>query len=302
MDEGEKNLVRQSLRAALALPPDDLAEILAAFGWAELARTDEAFAVTTLFEELGRAVLDTEALDLATTVLAGLDEDLAVLWPLSGLAAPGSTDASAAVDGVALRSVVGAQRLYVAGSDGLRLLEVTSLTQRLLGGMAEGTGWVRVQATGALGPPIGDEGADERRFRLALSSELVGLSERTIAVAVEHVTGRQQFGQPIGAYQAVRFRLAEAYAEMVGARALVEAAWEDGSPSSITLAHAGACGAADAVGKQALQVCGAIGFSAEHALPGLVKRAFALAALLPPCSPQQIGAALERVPVPVGSF
>lgn len=302
MDEEQESLVRDSVRAALASPPDDLAAVLAAFGWAELVEADEAFAVTTLFEELGRRALDTDALDLVTAAWAGPAGDLAVLWPLSAATSPFTMDASPTFEGVALRSVGTVRRLYVPRSGGLHLLDMSSLTETTLGGMAEGMAWVRVRAEGTLSLGVGDGAEIERRCRLALSSELVGVAQRTIDVAAEHVSGRQQFGQPIGAYQAVRFRLAEAYAEMVGARALVAAAWEDGSAASAALAHGAASAAGDTVAKHALQVCGAMGFSAEHALPGLVKRSFALAALIRPISAEQIGARLERVPAPVGTF
>ena len=159
-----------------------------------------------------------------------------------------------------------------------------------------------MRAEGNVGGGVGDWCEIERRSRLALSSELVGVAERTVDVAAEHVSSRKQFGQPIGAYQAVRFRLAEAYAETVGARALVAAAVEDGSVTSAHLAHAAASLAGDAVAKHALQVCGAIGFSAEHALPGLVKRTFALAALLGTSSPGSLGFLWRGSPLRSWSF
>jgi hypothetical protein len=301
VDEDEQLLVLASLRTAIASATDDLAAVLTDFGWAELAEADEAFAVITLFEELGRGVLDTNALDLVTATLMGLDADLTVLWPISA-ATNGSFEwVPPTFEGVTLRSVA-SRSLFVPGPDGLHQLGVSSLTETTLGGMAEGTAWMRVQAEGIPEPGVGDWGVIERRGRLALASELIGVAERTIDVAAEHVSAREQFGQPIGAYQAVRFRLAEAYAEMVGARALVAGAWEDGSSASARLAQAAACVAADVVAKHALQVCGAIGFSAEHPLPGLVRRAVALAGVLPPSSARQIGASLEPVPNPVASY
>ena len=106
------------------------------------------------------------------------------------------------------------------------------------------------------------------------------MAQRIVDVAVAHASERRQFGRPIGANQAVRHRLAEAYSDVVGARALVAAAWEDGSPSAAAWAKAVAGTAQDAVAKQAIQVCGAIGLSEEHELPRLVRRGFALDALL----------------------
>jgi alkylation response protein AidB-like acyl-CoA dehydrogenase len=67
-----------------------------------------------------------------------------------------------------------------------------------------------------------------------------------------------------------------------------------------------AADAHDTVAKHAMQVCGAIGLSGEHPLPALVRRGFALDAVLG--SSRQlhswVGAALEAdgVPEPVGRF
>ena len=45
----------------------------------------------------------------------------------------------------------------------------------------------------------------------------------------------------------------------------------------------------DTVGKHAMQVCGAIGLSEEHAVPRLVRRAFVLGASVPPPGPAALG-------------
>jgi alkylation response protein AidB-like acyl-CoA dehydrogenase len=140
--------------------------------------------------------------------------------------------------------------------------------------------WVRVCGRGVRTTDFGAWSAIEHRARLGIASELVGVAQRILDTAVAHASERRQFGRPIGANQAVRHRLAEAYSDLVGARALVAAAWEDGSPSAAACAKAVAGLAHDAVAKQAIQVCGAIGLSEEHPLPRLVRRGFALDALL----------------------
>jgi alkylation response protein AidB-like acyl-CoA dehydrogenase len=146
--------------------------------------------------------------------------------------------------------------------------------------MARDLPWVAIEVLGPVGPPLASWGDVERRAVLALSSELVGVAQRILDVAVAQVSTREQFGRPIGTYQAVRFRMAEAYADIVGARGLVSAAWRDGSDESASWAKAVSGGAFDAVAKHAMQVCGAIGLSEEHQLPGLVRRGFCLDALL----------------------
>jgi alkylation response protein AidB-like acyl-CoA dehydrogenase len=157
---------------------------------------------------------------------------------------------------------------------------VSFLDEAPMAGMARDLMWVRVRARGVRVADLGAWSAIERRARLAIASELVGVGQRILDGAVRHASERRQFGRPIGANQAVRHRLAEAYSDLVGARALVAAAWEDGSPSAAAYAKAVAGIALDAVAKQAIQVCGAIGLSDEHELPGLVRRGFALDALL----------------------
>jgi hypothetical protein len=292
MDDDLQTLVRTSVREALVRNPDDVAVALEAFGWTDFVTTDEAFACTVLFEELGYLGVAGDALDVVTAEILGLDERAAVIWPLG----PGPDDGTAA--GVLLRGDADSAHRVLGPVQG-RLVDVepASIEAAPLGGMAGESGWVRVRAAGRSGADHGAWDDVLRRARLALASELVGSAQRILEVAVEQVCARRQFGRPIAANQAVRFRLAEAYAEMAGARALAAAAWDDGSASAAAAAKEVAGGAHDAVGKHALQVCGAIGFSEEHALPALVRRGYALDALLHPGAPTSVD-----VPVAVGSF
>ena len=175
------------------------------------------------------------------------------------------------------------------------------IEEERLVGMAGDSGWRRVRAHGVCGADVGSWSAVARRARLALASELVAVTQRILDVATDQVSTRRQFGRPIGANQSVRFRLAEGFAELAGARALIAAAWEDGSPDASVWAKAVAGATHDSVAKHALQVCGAIGLSDEHPLPGLVRRGFSLDALLGSAMEQDVdfGAA---VPEPVGRY
>jgi hypothetical protein len=281
MDDDLKELVQSSVQQALAQGSDDIGTALAEFGWAELAEADEAFAFTSLFEEQGRQAADTDALDVVTMALLGLNVSGAVIWPIGRAPEAASASEGMSVHGVALRPVAESGRtIFVPVGGTLHVLAPSSLEETPLGGMAADARWVRVQAHGDGVFFQGSWPEIERRCRLAIGSELVGLSQRIIDTAVEHVSARRQFGRPIGTYQAVRHRLAEAYAEMVGAQALIAGAWEDGSADAAIVAKAVAGTAHDVVSKQAIQVCGAIGLSEEHELPSLVRRGFALDALL----------------------
>ncbi len=61
---------------------------------------------------------------------------------------------------------------------------------------------------------------------VALSAELVGVAQRAMDMAVDYAKEREQFGRPIGAYQAVSHRCAEMLYDVEEARSLTYyAAW-----------------------------------------------------------------------------
>jgi alkylation response protein AidB-like acyl-CoA dehydrogenase len=98
-------------------------------------------------------------------------------------------------------------------------------------------------------------------------------------MGVEYAKEREQFGRPIGAYQAVSHRLADMLWEVEEARSLTYyAGWcADAQPESLPLAasmaKARASDAANAVTHNAIQTLGGIGFTWEHDLHFFLKRA-----------------------------
>ncbi len=70
------------------------------------------------------------------------------------------------------------------------------------------------------GDALGDPTKAIALSNLALSAYLLGAARRLIEQGVEHAKGRVQFGQPIGAFQAVAHPLANAWAEVGAARSL----------------------------------------------------------------------------------
>ena len=277
-----ESLVRDSLKQTLAKPFTEISSMLAEFGWYDFVHADESFAFTALFEELGHLGALTNALDLAVAAVLGLDGDEPIVWPLT---AEGGTEdggsGTVTLHGVTLRGGLDGNSHLLAPVNGvMRAIAVSSIDETALGGMASGSSWARVRVSGTPDADLGPWVDVERRASLAVASELVGVAQRIIEIAADQVSTRQQFGRAIGTYQAVRFRLAESYVEMAGARALVKSAWEDGSPSAARWAKTVAGTAHDVVAKHAIQVCGAIGLSHEHPLPALVRRGFALDALM----------------------
>jgi alkylation response protein AidB-like acyl-CoA dehydrogenase len=137
-----------------------------------------------------------------------------------------------------------------------------------------------------LGEPLaGDVAAGLDRVEVALSAELVGISQRALDMTVAYVKERKQFGTPVGAYQAVSHRCAQMLLETEGARsATYFAAWAAGAePERLALAASIAKAAAADAGRHvtasAIQAHGGIGFTWEHDLHWLFKRAHTDAAL-----------------------
>ena len=128
--------------------------------------------------------------------------------------------------------------------------------------------------------PLPGELAPARdRIATALAAELTGVGQRAMDMAVEYARERQQFGRPIGAYQAVSHACAQMLLEVEAARSVTYyAGWAaDAEPESLPLAAAMAKAyASDAgyrVSGSALQVHGGIGFTWEHDLHFFLKRA-----------------------------
>ncbi len=113
---------------------------------------------------------------------------------------------------------------------------------------------------------------------------LVGAGRRCIDLATQYALEREQFGRPIGSFQAVKHHLATALVEVEFARPLVHrAAWSlaNGDPDAAvhaSMAKAVAAEAAGTAAKAALQVHGAIGYTWEHPLHLWMKRIWSLSA------------------------
>ncbi|HEX6153013.1 MAG TPA: acyl-CoA dehydrogenase family protein [Solirubrobacterales bacterium] len=123
------------------------------------------------------------------------------------------------------------------------------------------------------------------RACVALAAESTGLAQRALEMSVEYAKDRQQFGRPIGAYQAVSHRCAQMLLETENSRSAVYgAAWAaDAEPESLPLAASMAKAYASDAGWRvpdaAIQVHGGIGFTWEHDLHFFLKRGRSNAAM-----------------------
>jgi alkylation response protein AidB-like acyl-CoA dehydrogenase len=122
-------------------------------------------------------------------------------------------------------------------------------------------------------------GRDLPRARAAMAAEAVGIAQRALELGIEHAKTREQFGKPIGVYQAVSHQLADTYADVELSRSLVYwAAWcvaeeAEQAPVAAAAAKAFAAEAAVAACERSIQVHGGTGFTWEHPLHRFYKRA-----------------------------
>ena len=121
------------------------------------------------------------------------------------------------------------------------------------------------------------------RGTLGYSAQLVGLARRMLAMSVEYVAERKQFGAPIGSFQAVKHHLADVRIAIEFAAPLTHRAAYSlaiGDPDALlhcSMAKAQSADAAELAARAALQCHGAMGYSYEYDLHLWMKRAWALA-------------------------
>jgi alkylation response protein AidB-like acyl-CoA dehydrogenase len=128
------------------------------------------------------------------------------------------------------------------------------------------------------GSPL-EGAANLPRARTAAACEAVGIAQRALDLGIEHAKTREQFGRPIGVYQAVSHALADTYADVELARSLAYwAAWcvateNEQAPVAAAAAKAFASEAAVTACERSIQVHGGTGFTWEHPLHRFYKRA-----------------------------
>ncbi|HVV24496.1 MAG TPA: acyl-CoA dehydrogenase family protein [Pseudonocardiaceae bacterium] len=122
--------------------------------------------------------------------------------------------------------------------------------------------------------------AGDRVVDLAVTlgvAEAVGVADRCLRTAVEYAKVREQFGRPIGAFQAIAHLCAEMLCRVEQAVALAwDAARSDADPIAVAAAGAIAFDAAVDTAKDCIQVLGGIGFTWEHDAHLYLRRALAL--------------------------
>ena len=162
-------------------------------------------------------------------------------------------------------------------------------------GMDLATRWVHVdldKVPASPGMVLGDPGrATEllasllRRGAVGAAAEMLGAARRCLDMAVGYAKVREQFGQPIGSFQAIRHKCSEMLLEVENSHSAVYyAAWAldaaaDDHVLAASVAKAYVGDASRKVCGEAIQVHGGIGFTWEYDLHIYFKRAKALEAM-----------------------
>jgi alkylation response protein AidB-like acyl-CoA dehydrogenase len=242
-----------------------------------------------VIEESGRGLWPTSvtsALAAISSLPAG-DEALPLLCAGERRAASVVADAS----GVASHSfgAEGADLFVVASPDGLRAVEASDASVTVSAGLDPLRRLATVSFAGDSGRSIGDAAAARRAvdiLRVALAVEAVGVAAASLDSTVAYLKTREQFGRPIGSFQALAHRAADLAVDLSAATSTAYyAAWAvDGAPDELAvvapLAKAVCADAAYRIAADAIQMHGGIGFTWEHDAHLYFKRATATRLLL----------------------
>lgn len=162
-----------------------------------------------------------------------------------------------------------ARTLLVAGDDEARVVELEAGDSE---SVRSNFGYPMGRVRGAMrrsGDSLGPgSGARMRNWwRVAIAAEAVGAMDACLAVTLDYVKRRRQFGRTIGSFQGVQHRLAECAVLLEGSRWLAYEAAYLGAPSELAAtAAAHATTAAQRIFTETHQFSGAMGYTREHDL------------------------------------
>lgn len=182
----------------------------------------------------------------------------------------------------------GADAFVVSTRSGLALVarDAPGLTLALDGTQDGGSfGTLRLENTSAM-PLAGDMAAALDEAALATSAYLLGVMDRVFAITLDYLKTRQQFGKPIGSFQALAHRAVDLHIQINLTRASVEAAattWDAGGPlparqAAVSRAKHRANIAAMLVTRQAIQLHGGIGNTDDYDAGLFLRKAMVLTA------------------------
>jgi alkylation response protein AidB-like acyl-CoA dehydrogenase len=196
-----------------------------------------------------RFVLDAQVADLVI-VPARADEGVTLFLVESSL--PGVTVQP-------MKTVDDTRRMCTVSLDGVQVSE-----DMVLGEV--GSGWAALEMIADMG-------------RVALCAEMVGGAERVLEMCADYARVREQFGRPIGSFQAIQHKCADMLVRLEGARAITFAAaaslarGDDDASFDASAAKSACAETYRSVTTEGVQIHGALGFSWEHDMHLFYKRA-----------------------------
>ena len=265
-DESLWKLLCEQVGAAALVVPEEL-------GGAGGELADAA----VVLEELGKALVPTPLLGttLAELALLAADEpDADAFERLAEGTSIGTVvfDAGYVVNGDVADIVIAA--------DGTRLTRWTTFTAHRVDTMDPTRRLARVEAKDSA--DIGADPGLADTAAILLAAEQIGAATKCLDLTVEYTKDRVQFGRPIGSFQALKHRMADLYVAVQSARAVVNDAIAEPSPTSAALARFAASEAFSKVAAEAVQMHGGIAITWEHDIQLYFKRAHGSAQLLGP--------------------
>jgi alkylation response protein AidB-like acyl-CoA dehydrogenase len=277
---------RASLDAEVEVLPAFWDE-LAALGWLGLPVDYGMAEAAVVAEELGRACAPGPMVPtmVANTLLREANDRPAAV----GLA-PGAPVLGGAV----------AERFLLPFEDGWRLYEPGAVTVEPLPSLDPTRRLARVTPVGA-GQTVDLARSYVRQVAgILFAAEAVGIAQWCLDTAASYAKVREQFGRPIGQFQAVKHRCADMLCALELARSV---AWDaaralhDGEEGRLAASVATVLGpeASWRCARDCIQVLGGIGFTYEHDAHLYLKRALAVRQLLDPLASRRADVARQAM-------
>lgn len=228
-----------------------------------------------VLEELGKALVPTPLLGTVLAELALLAAEQPDAQALEQLAEGGAIgavvfDADYAVNGDIADIVI--------GTDGNELTRWTTFSAEPVATMDPTRRLGRITAEGTT--PIGADPGISDYAAILLAAEQIAAATRCLDLTVQYTKDRVQFGRPIGSFQALKHRMADLYVAVSAARAVVDDALAEPSPTSAALARVVASEAFSKVAAEAVQLHGGIAITWESDIQLYFKRAHGSSQLL----------------------
>ena len=285
---------------------------MAELGWIGLRLPEDAGGAgmgmaesVALYEELGAGLVPEPLVagSLAAEILAATGETILLDAVLSGeTMVPLAWQAGADAAAVATGQVGMRHNVPMAGASDHLLVPIRDQgrTRLLLLDVAEveidpiqrqdGTTVGAVRIPGNAGRLVADDVGDvvDRALdeaALGVAAYLLGVAERAFEITLDYLKQRKQFGQPLAAFQALQHRAADMKIQLILTRASVEGAAADldggvgpaRRAAVVSRAKARATETALLVGREAIQMHGAIGYADECDIGLFTRKAMSVA-------------------------